>query len=171
MLWARWRQAHVSTDSNYSGGSTRSFHAPAMRYALRRHGWAGVRQPGALGVEGAAHVGGVAIERALDEMFATGSFERVVEDRLYPALVALGDAWARGEVDVAGEHVASAAALRRLGMAFEAAGNASGNGGRCWSAYRQALATSCRRSRSRPRCVAPASMPRTSAPICPSSRG
>ncbi len=94
----------------------------------RTDGQASVNQE-LLVVEGAAHVGGVAIERALDEMFATGSFERVVEDRLYPALVALGDAWARGEVDVAGEHVASAAALRRLGMAFEAAGNASGNGG------------------------------------------
>lgn len=65
-------------------------------------------------------VGGM--ERALDDMFAVGSFERVVEDRLYPALHALGDAWAAGEVDVAGEHAASAAAVRRLGMAFEAAG-------------------------------------------------
>lgn len=75
-------------------------------------------------VEAAARIGGTAIEGVLDEMFAAGSFERVVEDRLYPALVALGDAWARGDVDVAGEHTASAAALRRLGVAFEAAGHA-----------------------------------------------
>ncbi|MCV0402309.1 MAG: MerR family transcriptional regulator [Chloroflexi bacterium] len=73
-------------------------------------------------VTAASHVDGAAIERALDDMFATGSFERIVEERLYPALHALGDAWERGEVDVAGEHAASAAALRRLGAAFEAAG-------------------------------------------------
>jgi MerR family transcriptional regulator, light-induced transcriptional regulator len=77
-------------------------------------------------VAGAARIDGDAIETALDEMFARGSFERIVEDRLYPALHALGDAWATGEVDVAGEHAASAAAIRRLAMAFEAAG---GNGG------------------------------------------
>jgi len=75
-------------------------------------------------VDAAAQVGGTAIERVLDEMFAAGSFERVVEDRLYPAMVALGEAWASGEIDVAGEHAASAAALRRLGVAFEAAGHA-----------------------------------------------
>ena len=75
-------------------------------------------------VEAAARIDGPAIERALDDIFAVGSFERVVDDHLYPALVALGDAWARGEVDVAGEHATSAAALRRLGMAFDAAGSA-----------------------------------------------
>jgi DNA-binding transcriptional MerR regulator/methanogenic corrinoid protein MtbC1 len=73
-------------------------------------------------VRAAAAIDPIGIERALDDMFATGSFERVVEDRLYPALHALGDAWAAGEVDVAGEHAASAAAIRRLGMAFEASG-------------------------------------------------
>jgi DNA-binding transcriptional MerR regulator/methylmalonyl-CoA mutase cobalamin-binding subunit len=73
-------------------------------------------------VRAAAQIDGAGIERALDDMFAAGSFERVVEDRLYPALHALGDAWASGEVDVAGEHAASAAAVRRLGMAFEASG-------------------------------------------------
>ena len=76
-------------------------------------------------VEAAARIDGPAIERALDDIFAMGSFERMVDDHLYPALVALGDAWARGEVDVAGEHAASAAALRRLGMAFDAAGSSA----------------------------------------------
>ncbi len=74
-------------------------------------------------VEAAARVDGVAIERALDEILASGSFEVMIERRLYPALEALGDAWARGEVDVAGEHVATSAVLRRLGMAFDAAGH------------------------------------------------
>lgn len=86
-----------------------------------------VTGPGSTGTSGdfvraAAELDPIGIERALDDMFASGSFERVVEDRLYPALHALGDAWAAGEVDVAGEHAASAGAVRRLGMAFEAAG-------------------------------------------------
>jgi methanogenic corrinoid protein MtbC1 len=79
-------------------------------------------------VDGAATLDPAALERALDEMFAAGSFERVVEERLYPALSAIGDAWAAGEVDVAGEHAASAAAMRRLSMAFEAAGSTVANG-------------------------------------------
>ena len=73
-------------------------------------------------VAAAARIDPAGIERSLDDMFATGSFERVMEDRLYPALHALGEAWAGGDVDVAGEHAASAAAIRRLGMAFEASG-------------------------------------------------
>ena len=77
-------------------------------------------------VDGATRIDGRAVERALDEMFARGSFERIVEDRLYPALRSLGDAWAAGKVDVAGEHAASSAALRRLVMAFEAAGGSGG---------------------------------------------
>ncbi|MGZ8563396.1 MAG: MerR family transcriptional regulator [Candidatus Limnocylindria bacterium] len=77
-------------------------------------------------VAGAARIDPVAIERALDDMFAAGSFERVVEDRLFPALRALGEAWANGKVDVAGEHAASAAVARPLSMAFEAAGSLAG---------------------------------------------
>jgi DNA-binding transcriptional MerR regulator len=77
-------------------------------------------------VDGASRIDGRTIERALDDMFARGTFERIMEDRLYPALHALGDGWAAGEVDVAGEHAASAAALRRLVMAFEAAGGSGG---------------------------------------------
>jgi methanogenic corrinoid protein MtbC1 len=73
-------------------------------------------------VEAAAKLDAVAVERSLDEMFASGTFERVAEDHLFPALRALGNAWGAGEVDVAGEHAASAAVLRRLSMAFEAAG-------------------------------------------------
>jgi len=77
-------------------------------------------------VDGASRIDPAAIERALDDMFSTGSFERVVEDRLFPALRALGDAWGTGMVDVAGEHAASAAVVRRLSMAFEAAGSPAG---------------------------------------------
>jgi DNA-binding transcriptional MerR regulator/methylmalonyl-CoA mutase cobalamin-binding subunit len=79
-------------------------------------------------VASAARIDARAIERAVDELFATGSFERAIEDRVFPALAALGDAWASGEVDVAGEHAASAAIVRRLSLAFEAAASASADG-------------------------------------------
>ena len=58
---------------------------------------------------------------ALDEMFAQGSFEAIVDDVLMPALVALGAAWSAGELDVAAEHAASAAVHRRLSALYEAA--------------------------------------------------
>jgi DNA-binding transcriptional MerR regulator/methylmalonyl-CoA mutase cobalamin-binding subunit len=61
-------------------------------------------------------------EAALDAIFASGSFEAVVDDLLLPAASALGDAWAEGSLSVAGEHAASAAVGRRLAAVFEAAG-------------------------------------------------
>lgn len=81
-------------------------------------------------VAAAARIDGRAIARAVDELFAAGSFERAIEDRVFPALSALGDAWMRGEVDVAGEHAASAAIVRRLSLAFEAAASVSADGDR-----------------------------------------
>ena len=65
------------------------------------------------------------IEESLDGGFALGSFEHVVDSWLFPALTALGDAWARDEIDVAGEHAASNAVHRRLSAAFDAAGSRS----------------------------------------------
>src|SRR5512143_3501560 len=65
------------------------------------------------------------VEALLDDWFASGSFERVVDDRLMPALRALGEAWVAGDVSVGSEHAASHAVLRRLSASFEAAGGAS----------------------------------------------
>ncbi len=70
------------------------------------------------------------IAAVLDDLFARGSFERVATDLLFPALEALGDAWAAGEISVASEHMASSAVHRRLGQAFEAAGAEDGRGDR-----------------------------------------
>jgi methanogenic corrinoid protein MtbC1 len=61
---------------------------------------------------------------ALDEIFAQGSFESIVDELLMPALVAIGRAWSEGRLDVAAEHVASAAVYRRLSALYEAAGAA-----------------------------------------------
>ena len=72
-------------------------------------------------VDAAAALDGQGVEAVLDDLFATASFERVVDDRIMPALRALGDAWADGTVSVAGEHAASHAVLRRISAAFEAA--------------------------------------------------
>ena len=71
-----------------------------------------------------------AITAVLDDIFARGSFERIATDLIFPALEALGDAWAAGQVSVAGEHMASSAVQRRLGQALEAAGSAEGHGPR-----------------------------------------
>ena len=63
------------------------------------------------------------LEGALDETFGSARFEVAADQVLMPALRAIGDAWERGEVSVAGEHAASHAILRRMAMAFEAAGS------------------------------------------------
>jgi methanogenic corrinoid protein MtbC1 len=61
-----------------------------------------------------------AIETALVEATLGADFETVVERIWLPALVAVGEAWASGDLDVACEHALSAAVLRRLGSAYEA---------------------------------------------------
>lgn len=75
-------------------------------------------------VKAAADMDIAATGAALDEMFAQGSFEAIVDDLLMPALIALGEAWADGHVDVAAEHAASAAVHRRLSALYEAAASA-----------------------------------------------
>jgi DNA-binding transcriptional MerR regulator/methylmalonyl-CoA mutase cobalamin-binding subunit len=64
----------------------------------------------------------VAAELALDEAFAVDALEIVVDGWLMPALHVLGTEWHEGRVDVAGEHLVSAAVHRRLGAALDAAG-------------------------------------------------
>src|SRR4051794_8570002 len=73
----------------------------------------------------AARLDTAGIEQCLDGGFALGSFEHVIDTWLFPALEALGEGWARGEIDVSGEHAASHAAHRRLSAAFDAAGSRS----------------------------------------------
>ena len=76
-------------------------------------------------VDSLARVGrdldGPALEAALDDGFAAGSFEQVSDGWLMPALYRLGSAWRSGEVGVAGEHFVSAAVQRRLAALFDAA--------------------------------------------------
>lgn len=62
-----------------------------------------------------------AIESVLDRAFALGTFESVADEWLMPTMRRIGEAWARGDVDVAGEHAGSHAVMRRLSQAFSAA--------------------------------------------------
>lgn len=73
-------------------------------------------------VQAAAAMRPEAVEALLDEAFASTRFETAMEDVIFPALEAVGAAWARGDLDVGAEHATSAAVLRRLGAAFLAAG-------------------------------------------------
>jgi methylmalonyl-CoA mutase cobalamin-binding subunit len=61
------------------------------------------------------------LARALDDTFLLNDLDRALESIVMPALVAIGDGWASGEIDVAGEHLASHAVLRRLSQAFQSA--------------------------------------------------
>lgn len=63
------------------------------------------------------------LTRLLDDAFGRASFETVVSQWLLPGLAAMGQAWADGRMSIAGEHFVTAAIQRRLGMAYEAAGN------------------------------------------------
>src|SRR3712207_409781 len=57
-------------------------------------------------LDGAARMDPHATRTALDHGMSLGSFEHAVDTWLFPALIALGEGWARGEIDVAGEHMA-----------------------------------------------------------------
>ncbi|MDR6864097.1 MerR family transcriptional regulator [Phycicoccus sp. 3266] len=66
-------------------------------------------------------------ESALEEAFAVAGPEQAVDGWLLPALRVLGEDWRAGRVDVAGEHLVTAAVQRRLGAALDAAGPQLGN--------------------------------------------
>jgi DNA-binding transcriptional MerR regulator/methylmalonyl-CoA mutase cobalamin-binding subunit len=62
-----------------------------------------------------------ALEAITADAFAALGTDEALERFVMPALVAVGEAWSRGDLDVAGEHAASSAVMRRLGALFEAA--------------------------------------------------
>jgi DNA-binding transcriptional MerR regulator/methylmalonyl-CoA mutase cobalamin-binding subunit len=72
-------------------------------------------------VEAAIDMDVIRTGAVLDEIFAQGSYESVVDEVLMPAMVSLGRAWWDGRLDVAAEHAATAALLRRLSALYEAA--------------------------------------------------
>ena len=61
------------------------------------------------------------LERILDEAFAAQRFELAMDAVVFPALRAVGVAWAAGDLDVGAEHAASETVRRRLAHFFDAA--------------------------------------------------
>jgi methylmalonyl-CoA mutase cobalamin-binding subunit len=80
-------------------------------------------------VDAAARYDLAGIEQVLDDLFGRGSFEAVIDDLVLPAAATLGLAWSEGRIDVAAEHLASSAVLRRLASLFEL-GGVAGSGPR-----------------------------------------
>ena len=72
-------------------------------------------------VQGARLLDLRSIERTLDETFAGQRFEPAMDGVVFPALRGIGDAWGRGELDVAREHAASETIRRRIAHHFDAA--------------------------------------------------
>ena len=77
-------------------------------------------------VDAARRLDSASLDATLDEVMAAVGFETAWERVLAPALRAMGDAWERGEITVAGEHGTSEAIGRRLSRAFDATGDGSG---------------------------------------------
>ncbi|MFL5710836.1 MAG: MerR family transcriptional regulator [Chloroflexota bacterium] len=77
-------------------------------------------------VDAARRVDGQAMERILDEAFATERFELAMGRVVFPALTGIGHAWSVGDLDVAGEHAATEAVGRRLARFFDAARTGGG---------------------------------------------
>jgi DNA-binding transcriptional MerR regulator len=109
------REAAAETKARMSGA------AQAPRPEARLEAVAAL--PGVDGlIDDAQRLDTAKVADVLDDAFARAGFERVVDDWLMPALIAIGDAWADGRVSVAGEHLISYAVQRRLAAAYEAAG-------------------------------------------------
>ena len=65
------------------------------------------------------------VESVIADAFSFAPVETVIDQWLMPSLRRVGDAWATGEIDVAEEHLISAAVMHRLAAAFTS-GRASG---------------------------------------------
>lgn len=97
--------------------------AAAAATSTGRLAESGLPDPRSL-IEAARTYDVLALEATLDAAFATARFERVVDDWLMWAMAEIGEAWARGDLDVSQEHFISSGVMRRLAAAFEAAGHA-----------------------------------------------
>lgn len=77
-------------------------------------------------IDAASVMDATGVARVLDERFALGSFESVVDEWLLPTLDEVGNGWADQRISIAGEHLVAHAVLRRLAAAYEAAASRPG---------------------------------------------
>lgn len=77
-------------------------------------------------IEAASAMDATGVARVLDERFALGPFESVVDEWLMPTLDEVGHGWADQRISIAGEHLVAHAVLRRLAAAYEAAASRPG---------------------------------------------
>jgi DNA-binding transcriptional MerR regulator len=77
-------------------------------------------------VDGARRLDLASLDQTLDETFAGRRFESAMDDVVFPALRGIGEAWERGELDVAREHAASETIRRRIAHYFDAAARTDG---------------------------------------------
>ncbi|WP_162598583.1 cobalamin B12-binding domain-containing protein [Nocardioides gilvus] len=98
--------------------------AAALRVRVRDEGVEAERMEATLGDVDALARAAVGFDvdelnRVLEENFALGTLDEVVDGWLLPALHRLGVAWADGRVSVAEEHFVSASVQRRLARAYD----------------------------------------------------
>ncbi len=122
-----WRPSQAATRVIEAGEDLASVSPPAEASAPAQERAAGASPPADTATDAsfasAANRFDVeTMERLLDEGFAAQRFESAMEDRIFPALRALGTAWASGDVDVAAEHAATELVRRRLAHYYDAAG-------------------------------------------------
>jgi DNA-binding transcriptional MerR regulator len=77
-------------------------------------------------VDGALRLDVASLDRTLDETFAGRGFESAMDGVVFPALRGIGEAWERGDLDVAREHAASETIRRRIAHYFDAAARSDG---------------------------------------------
>jgi len=85
---------------------------------------AGLPAPEAV-IEAARDLDEARLADILDIAFTRGSFEHTFEAWLTPALHLVGTEWHAGRLDIAAEHMVSAAVMRRLSALYEASGAAT----------------------------------------------
>ena len=125
-----WRPSQAA-QRIVAGGTDPAFLAAIAAEAARAwtasiRATAGLRRRFDSFIDAARRLDIASMERALDDAFAAQRFEAVMDRVVFPALRAVGDAWAAGDIDVAREHAASETIRRRVARYFDAAGVADG---------------------------------------------
>ena len=113
------RMAHLIGEgvaANLAADQVRAEEAPT---SLAPHDPPAPGEAGHVLVRAAGALDAAGVRAELDRAFSGAGFEEIVDGWLRSALEDLGNAWARGDLDVAGEHFASQAIRSRLLAALD----------------------------------------------------